>query len=398
MRIGKKIRSCALAIAVLVPVAGCGSGQSASSDTITIGVLGTQSTAIGALGRAHLGGVRAHFENVNESGGVNGKKIEVISLDDRQDLAAATDGYRQLKNKGVTAIINYGTSAISSAVAQANMSAKIPFFSPGLDPSILLNADAGPRFGGGLGFTDSARIQLEYVSQLAKKAKIDSPRIAIFDLATLGGKAYEAEVKKYADDVGWEVVETQNIPLGATDATPQAQAIAKKKPDYVLGMIFDGSAPVAVEALRNAGLDAPFVNYFAGSGEPTFSRLKDPQYFAVRGAELADTSESPAVAEMKKNAAKADVPEKNITESEFSTYGYVTAMLLEEGLKKCADDCGPAKLISALETIKDFESGDLSAPISISPDDHSVFVSGKVYRWDEKAAKAVPVTDWIPGH
>ena len=75
----------------------------------------------------------------------------------------------------------------------------------------------------------------------------------------------------------------------------------------------------------------------------------------------------------------------------YSLSGYFAAMLFTEGAKRAGKNLTRESLITALESVKGFESGILS-PLSIGPD-HETQKQGFWVRVEKGRFK--PLTDWL---
>jgi len=121
-----------LYILVLVTVifaAGC-APKKAENEYITIGALLPLTSSDSDEGfRAHNGIYLAKNE-INESGGILGKKFDIIILNDRGDEEYIVRQYYKLKEKGVSAIIGSSYSGVTLALAKAAEKDGIPVISP----------------------------------------------------------------------------------------------------------------------------------------------------------------------------------------------------------------------------------------------------------------------------
>jgi len=115
--------------AVLFAAACCAQKQSAD-EYITIGALLPLTGMDSDEGfRAHNGIYLAKKE-INENGGILGKKLDVIVLNDRGDEEYIVRQYDKLKEKGVSAIIGSSYSGVTLALAKAAEKDGIPVISP----------------------------------------------------------------------------------------------------------------------------------------------------------------------------------------------------------------------------------------------------------------------------
>ena len=75
----KVLGAVALAVAGLFAFTGCGEK---AGETVKIGAIGPLSGAVAVYGVDCLNGINLAAEEINAAGGINGKKIEIVSEDD----------------------------------------------------------------------------------------------------------------------------------------------------------------------------------------------------------------------------------------------------------------------------------------------------------------------------
>lgn len=97
---------------------------------IKIGFAGGLTGRHSDLGVYGRNGVLLAVEEANSKGGINGRAIELLVMDDQQDPAIAATVDNQLIDAGVVAIIGHFTSAMSVAAAPITNSRKVLLFSP----------------------------------------------------------------------------------------------------------------------------------------------------------------------------------------------------------------------------------------------------------------------------
>ena len=101
------------------------------TDKIVVGQSAAFDGPAKALGLGMRAGLQAAFHEVNEAGGVNGRKIELISLDDGYEPERAIANTRQLINEEeVFALIGAVGTPTSKAALPITQSAEVPFFGP----------------------------------------------------------------------------------------------------------------------------------------------------------------------------------------------------------------------------------------------------------------------------
>ncbi len=101
-----------------------------SSDRILFGQSAALSGPASALGKSMQAGILAAFKEFNDQGGTNGRRLELLSLDDAYEPEAAIANTQQLIGKGVFALIGaVGTPTSQSAVPVAEAH-DVPYIAP----------------------------------------------------------------------------------------------------------------------------------------------------------------------------------------------------------------------------------------------------------------------------
>ncbi len=83
------------------------------------------------LGNDIRNGALAYFKKINDAGGVNGQKIKLLTLDDKNDTKAAAENTRKLvEESGVVALFGYASSTLSIPAMPMVKQHHVPFFGP----------------------------------------------------------------------------------------------------------------------------------------------------------------------------------------------------------------------------------------------------------------------------
>ena len=127
------------AVALLVAGAALGEGQPGVSDrSILFGQSAAFSGPAQELGRNMRLGMQAAFREVNEQGGVHGRRLELVSLDDGYEPEAAIDNTRQLiEGERVFALIGAVGTPTSRAAVPIAEDAGVPYIAPFTGSSFL---------------------------------------------------------------------------------------------------------------------------------------------------------------------------------------------------------------------------------------------------------------------
>ena len=108
-------------------------GRQAFAQTDKRIVLGQSAALSGpaaALGTEFRQGAVLHFDKLNAAGGLNGRLVELLTLDDGYEPDRCAANTKQLLERGVFALFGYIGTPTSLAALPLAVSAKVPFFAP----------------------------------------------------------------------------------------------------------------------------------------------------------------------------------------------------------------------------------------------------------------------------
>src|ERR1700682_4730954 len=116
--------------------------QGVTPSGIVIGQSAPLSGSNRELGEEIRNGALAYFRKVNDAGGVHGRKIELVTLDDGNDVKRAGENTQTLLEKrGVFALFGYASATLSRPALPFVEQHKAPFLHPftGADPMRVFN-------------------------------------------------------------------------------------------------------------------------------------------------------------------------------------------------------------------------------------------------------------------
>ncbi len=106
------------------------SGACSPPEPIILGFLGGLTGRVADLGIAARDGVQIAVDRCNQAGGVNGRKVILLVMDDKHDAPTARQAAKNLIDQGASAIIGPTTSAMAVAVTPVVNDAKVVCLSP----------------------------------------------------------------------------------------------------------------------------------------------------------------------------------------------------------------------------------------------------------------------------
>src|SRR3954468_16897610 len=119
-----------IALAALLPYTAFGQ-TGVSNDKILVGQSVALTGPAAQLGIQMRNSIKAYFDEVNAKGGVNGRKIELVTLDDGYEPARTVPNTKELIEKHrVFGLIGYVGTPTSVPTVPVFTEAKVPFIGP----------------------------------------------------------------------------------------------------------------------------------------------------------------------------------------------------------------------------------------------------------------------------
>ena len=123
--------ACAVLGATLLSSVFAGCGSKESGDTIKVGANFELTGNVANYGNATLEGLQLAIDEANEAGGINGKKIELVSVDDKSEAAESINAATKLiSDDDVKVIVGPATTGLVLAETQTATDAKVPIIAP----------------------------------------------------------------------------------------------------------------------------------------------------------------------------------------------------------------------------------------------------------------------------
>jgi branched-chain amino acid transport system substrate-binding protein len=339
------------------------------------------------LGMETVTGAKAYFNLINEEGGVNGRKLKLISADDSYDPAKTQACFDHLMNEKVFALGFFvGTPTAVKYVPMAD-SAKIP----------LVGLFTGAQ---------TLYVPLRHWIVNVRASYFDETRAQVDGLwKTLGFK--KIGVIYPEDAFGTAVLEGVKAALKQQGAEPVSVASYQRQTAQVGGAIdtVRGTNPDAVVVVGPANTVAPILKQSHAKGwKPLFltvSFVGTDELISEAGQDAEGVvitqvvppyymTEQKSVALYRRSLNKYFPSEQP---NFVSLEGFVDAMVLVEGLKRAGKDLTREGLIRAIESIHDHDLGlGPQLKLNYSAKEHKGF--DHVIPTVVRGGRAVPFTDW----
>ncbi len=315
-----------LAVAAVVLVTGT-APPSLAQAPIRIGASLSLTGTYASLGQNQQRGYQLCARQVNEKGGVLGRKVEFVFYDDQSQPATGVRLYERLITQDrVELVMGPYSSAISEAVANVNEKYKMPMIAPMASTTSIFKK--GRKF---IFMVQSpAEVYLEGLIDVAVKKGLKT--VALINEDTLFPKATVQGTIELAKKKGLQVVFVEAYPKGNTDFSAILTKLRAANPDVLGAATYFDDAVAITRQMRELNFNPKMYGVTVGGDLPKFYELLGKNAEYVYGAtqwepELPYPGSKEFVEAYKKEFPGADL-------SYHSAGGYGGCQVLVEAIKR----------------------------------------------------------------
>lgn len=307
-----------------------------------------------ALGLGMRDGILAAFKEANGAGGVDGRRLELVSYDDGYEPEKAIANTKRLIENGVFALVGEVGTPTSNAVQPIATEAGVPFIGPFTGAAFLRD----PSLGNVINIRGSYDQETEaWIKHLT--TDIGVSRIAILYQDDTFGRAGYSGVRKAMEKRGMKLVAEGTYERNTTAVKMALLAIRKADPEAVVMVGVYKPCAEFIKLARRLKLNSVFVNIsFVGANAFAKELGEDGKGVVVTQVVPfpGDTS-LPLVARYQE-ALKAANPDAQI--GFVSLEGYMVGRLVIEALEKVKGPVTRAGLLSTIKEVGTFDLGGIT--------------------------------------
>ena len=381
MRACSSVLAAVCSIVVMMVVTGIAdAAEPGVTDTdIKLGVQSSLTGPASFVGQGAKVGIETAVAEINEHGGINGRKLTLVYGDDRGSPDGGVTAVRRLVDEeGAFAVFDAGTSAPAVSVLPYFMQNGLPYYSSFASDPRMLQTFAPNVYVGAV--VPQTGLVKAYISTLIGTLHAKNVALMQCDQAhcTSGGPLLKDGLEKAGVKV---TVVTFNS--GDTDFTGQVQQIKAANPDavFVYGLAADGGR--IFPQLRRAGIKAPLLGDTSladlAVGRLAGSAANGYYTFWLGGTQFLDDNTG-AMGKLLASMAAHKIDRPNNTPNLYTLLAYADVYVLAEGLRGAGKDLTRAALLKSLDTnIHDFVAGNgppwtyaapIGQPRTFTPTDH----------------------------
>lgn len=333
-----------------------------TDDTILIGSHGPITGPAAFIGLGGRDGAQTAIKQINENGGVHGRKLKLIFEDDGHSPSKALASVKKLVERDeVFMILGLGGSNATIGTVDYARDNKIPMYVAIASAPQVTHPFSRYLFRGAT--TESARygeIYAEFLTQF-----LQMKNIAIIS----GADEY---AKNEADNTqrmlkkwyGVEVGKRVEFKVGDTDFTPQILELKRANSEIVLALGHTPEVSIIIRQMRELGMDQPI---FGGAATVDNELIANAGYAAegYMGGWLTPLyldSNHPDMVEFKRVWSEylGTVPagRPNL----YDLMGFTEMHVIAEGLRRAGPDPTRENFIDALESLQDYRVNEMASP------------------------------------
>ena len=354
-------------LARLVAIGALWTSQAAADPGVTANKIVLGQAAVFSGPAAQLGiqmrnGIKAYFDHVNAAGGVHGRKLELVTEDDRYEPAVASAASRKLiEEHKVFALLGYVGTPTGVAHLPVVTQAKVPLVGMFTGAEALRLPLNRYVFHVRASYYDETEKIVEQVVSTGGK------KISVFFQNDAYGEAGRKGTEMALTKRGLKIHSNGTVERNTLMVEEAVKGIHSSEPDAIVMVGAYAACAAFIRQMKKAGSGATFYNVsFVGS-----KALADALGSEGSGVAISQvvpfpwSTAVPVVKEYQILAKSAGFADYNFSAME----GFLTAKVMVEGLRRAGKNPTREDLVDALERMGDVDLGGFY--VSYTPKNHA---------------------------
>lgn len=349
------------AIGLLAGLVGGASAQPTAADgVVTLGMSLPLSGPQAVAGLALKGGAEAYLQSVNQNGGINGRRVQLVALDDGDDPARTVANTKKLVDESkVLALLGYHGTAAAEAVLPLLPAAGVPLIGPTSGAESLhepVNRHVFNLWASYKEETEAILNQLDFQTLTEVAILHQNDRFGLTGLKDAEAVMLKLALRKNSVGI---------VAPNSREVTQAVKTIAEGNPQAVLLICSPRSAAEFIRQMHKAGRFPQFIAASYMDAGALFKELGQE----ARGVGISQVVPSPSGADPALVRQYQALAKQNPAQpvSVHGLQGFMAAKLAVDAMQKAGKNLTREKLISALES--DYDLGGYR--LRFSRDSHS---------------------------
>lgn len=320
---------------------------------IVLGQSASFSGSFSGQASAYRDGALLYFDHINSQGGIAGRKIRLVSLDDGYNVDRVIANTNSLLDEHkVFALFNYTwTNTVKAAIPLAT-ARKVPLFAPYTGYKELYDTHY-PYV-----FTTRASFKDELSKIVRHLATLGATRVGLLYNDSSSGKELLSDTQDLFAASGIKQVGVGIMKANSKDPT---QAVADLKDVDMQALILGASGSDAIAFIREFDKHAKYRPPYYARSLINARQLSAELGRQGDGISVTQTAPNPfksyntAVASEYQKLLSRKVPK--VAPDYIALEGFISAKTMVEGLRRAGDKPTREKFIAALETMRNYDAG-----------------------------------------
>ncbi|NLE98285.1 MAG: ABC transporter substrate-binding protein [Propionibacterium sp.] len=326
---------------------GGGENGGGEAETIKLGVNYELSGDVATYGQASVAGLTMAINEINEAGGIDGKQIQLVEVDNKSEAAEATTlATRLMSQDGVLAVMGPATSGNFKATIPVADDHQIPVVSGSATADdVTVDANGVQEYAFRICFNDS--FQGTIMARFASENLGASSAVIVQDNSSDYATGLAAAFTTEFEAIGGTIVGTEGFTAGDTDFNSILTRLRGQSFDVVYLPGYYSEAGLIIRQARELGIDAPILGA-DGFDSPTLLELAgaaplNDVYFTNHYSPI---DEDPAVIEFIDAFEEASGEQPNA----FHALGYDLGRFVADAVGRASELTGEAVKNAMAET------------------------------------------------
>ncbi len=355
-------KACALIATMSVSCAVSGADVGVDNNSIVVGQSAAMTGPAAELGIEMRQGALLYFNEVNEKGGVNGRQIRLVTLDDGYEPERAAANTRKLLAEDrVFALFGYVGTPTSNAALPIFSDAKVPFVGAFTGAESLRSPFNRYIFNVRASYYDETEKIVEQLTSLGAR------NIAVLFQDDAYGRAGLTGIERALARRNMKTAVTATVERNTVKVDAAVKTLIAPQPDAIVMISAYKSIAAFVRAAKRAGYSGQFHNVSFVGSKALANELGDDGY----GVAISQVMPFPfsGATQLARDYQRAIKAATGVQASFTGIEGYIAAKVFVEGVRRAGRDLTRERFISALESINNLDLGGFN--VRFSPVNHN---------------------------
>jgi branched-chain amino acid transport system substrate-binding protein len=341
--------------------------QGVTKTTVLVGQSGPLSGSNKEFGEDIRDGANAYFRKVNDAGGIHGRKIQLVTLDDANDPKRSGENGRILiEDRGVIALFGYASATLSMPALPFVEKHRVAFVAP------LTGAEPMRKFNPLV-----YNVRASYADELEKIVEFYTTtgmsKFAVVHYDDAVGKENLGAVEAALTKRSLKPVAIGTVQRNQTTLGDAVNGVLAGQPDVIIATTLYRTTADFIKQARRGGSGAQFASTSFVGASALANELKE-QGSGVVVAQVVPPYSKSSVPVVKEYQAAI---EKLLGKKDYSftsLESYIGAKVLVEGIRRAGPNLTREALIKALDSMQNVDVGGYIVDFSARAHNGSKFV------------------------